>query len=227
VDDYNTLYRNLGKDLFEDATRRAGLAQPTWLYLGWGTGFGDFDRDGRPDIAVVNGHVYPQVDTLNLPSKWHMPPQVFHNAGSGRFEELPRAAVPGAAAGRGLALADFWNDGTLGFVVNNLDGAPALYRHGPSPRRWVELILEGARVRDATGARVAIGWSGGRALALVASGGSYLSSHDRRVHAGVGTAAAVDVEIQWPGGRTQVVRGLETNRLHRIREGAAPGAASR
>lgn len=221
VDDYNTLYRNLGKGLFSDVTRRVGLAQPTWLFLGWGTAFGDFDRDGRADIAVANGHVYPQVDTLKLPSKWHMPTQVFRNAGSGRFDELPRAAVPGTAAGRGLALADFWNDGGLGFVVNNLDGTPALYRPGASPGRYVELALDGARVRDATGARVEIRWSGGRALRLVASGGSYLSSHDRRVHAGVGDAKSVDVEILWPGGTRQTIRGLETNRLHHIREGEA------
>jgi hypothetical protein len=84
----------------------------------------------------------------------------------------------------------------------------------------VELRLEGERVRDATGARVEIRWNGGRAIKLVASGGSYLSSHDHRVHAGVGTAATVDVDVLWPGGRRQVVRGLETNRLHHIREGA-------
>ena len=95
VDDYNTLYRSLGKNLFGDLTRRAGLAQPTWLYMGWGTALADFDRDGRDDIVVVNGHVYPQVDTLKLPSKWRMPAQVFQNGGKGRFEELPRSAVPG------------------------------------------------------------------------------------------------------------------------------------
>ena len=222
VDDYNTLYRNLGKGLFADVTRRAGLAQPTWLYLGWGTAFADFDRDGRADITVANGHVYPQVDTLKLPSKWKMAPQVFRNAGTGQFDELPRDGVPGTDAGRGLAVADFWNDGRLGFIINNLDGTPALYRPSAPPGRYVELVLEGARVPDATGARVEIRWTGGRALRLVASGGSYLSSHDRRVHAGVGDAKSVDVEITWPGGTQQVVRGLETNRLHHIREGQSP-----
>jgi enediyne biosynthesis protein E4 len=221
VDDYNTLYRSVATGLFEDVTRRAGLAQPTWLYLGWGTAFADFDRDGRSDIVVANGHVYPQADTLKLPSKWKMPVQVFRNAGGGRFEELPRAAVPGVEAGRGLALGDFWNDGRLGFVINNLDGTPALYRPRATNHRYVELILDGARVRDATGARVDIRWNGGHAVRLVAAGGSYLSSHDRRVHAGVGAATSVDVEIVWPGGRRQSVRGLETNRLHRIREAAS------
>lgn len=221
VDDYNTLYRSLGKGLFEDVTRRAGLTQPTWLYMGWGTAFADFDHDGRDDIVVVNGHVYPQVDSLNLPSKWRMPPQVFRNAGDGRFVELPRAAVPGEAVGRGLAMADFWNDGRAGFVVNNLDGSPALYRPAAPAHRYVEVLLEGAGIRDATGARVDIRWEGGRATRFVASGGSYLSSHDRRMHAGVGSAAEVDVEILWPGGGKQSRRGLATNQLHRIRETSA------
>lgn len=218
VDDYNTLYRNLGKGLFADLTRRAGLAQPTWLYMGWGTAFADFDRDGRDDIVVVNGHVYPQVDTLKLPSRWRMPPQVFRNVGGGRFDELPRSAVPGEAVGRGLAIADFWNDGSAGVLVNNLDGIPALYRPAASANGYIELMLEGSPIRDATGTRVDIRWDGGRATRLIVSGGSYLSSNDPRVHAGVATARTVDVDIVWPGGARQRIRGLETNRLHRIRQ---------
>lgn len=222
VDDYNTLYRGLDRGLFADVTRHAGLSRPTWLQMGWGTAFGDFDRDGRLDIAVANGHVYPQIDSLNLPSKWRMPPQVFRNVGSGRFEELPRDALPGLAVGRGLAVADFWNDGGLGFVVNNLDGVPALYRPASTGHRYLELVLEGERIRDATGTRVEIRWKGGRATRLVASGGSYLSSHDPRVHVGVGAATTVDLDVLWPGGRRQTVSGLATNRLYRIREGMAP-----
>jgi hypothetical protein len=222
VDDYNTLYRALRPHQFADATRRSGLAQPTWLYMGWGTALADFDRDGRDDIIVVNGHVYPQVDTLKLPSKWRMPPQAFHNKGGGRFEEVPRGALPGEAVGRGLAVADFWNDGSLGVAVNNLDGVPALYRPRASANRYVEVLLEGARIADATGARVDLRWDGGRATRLVVSGGSYLSSHDPRVHAGVGSAKTVDVEIIWPGGQRQTLPALETNRLHRVREARAP-----
>jgi len=228
VDDYNTLYENLGGGVFEDATRRAHLVQPTWLYMGWGTAFADFDNDGRDELIVANGHVYPQIDTLNLPSKWKMPVQAFARTSDGVFEELPRAAITGqAAVGRGLALADYWNDGTIGAVINNLDGAPALYRAAAaskSSRGWIELSLEGARIRDATGARVACAWSGGQALGIVASGGSYLSSHDRRVHIGLGPAQAARCQIGWPGGRQQDVGLLAGNHAYRVREGAAPQA---
>jgi hypothetical protein len=220
IDDYNTLYRALEGGLYADVTRRTGLAQPAWLYMGWGTAMVDFDHDARLDIIVANGHVYPQVDTLKLPSGWRMPVQVFMNQG-GRFGELPRAAVPGMAVGRGLAVGDFWNDGRIGVVINNLDGHPALYRPHAVEGRYIELALEGETIRDATGARVHIRWDGGGTTRLVVSGGSYLSSNDPRVHAGVGSATAVDVEITWPGGQRQTVQRLETNRLHRIRQASA------
>lgn len=219
VDDYNTLYRNLGGGLFEDVTRQVRLSQPAWIYMGWGTGFADFDHDGDDDLVVANGHVYPQVDQLNLPSKWRMPVQAFINQGARGFDELAREALPGEAVGRGLALADFWNDGGIGFVVNNLDGKPALYRPSAASGNFIELVLEGKAVRDATGALITFTWKDGRALRVVASGGSYMSSHDRRVHAGVGTATTVEGEIRWPGGDVQPLGTLKTNRRYRVRQG--------
>jgi hypothetical protein len=222
VDDYNTLYHNLGGGLFEDVSRRARLAQPTWTYLGWGTAFADFDRDGREDLVVANGHVYPQVDTLKVVSRYRMPVQVFRNEG-GTFSKLPREAAPGeVAVGRGLALADFWNDGSLSFVINNLDGSPQLFRNRTTSGRWLELKLTGvASNRDAIGARVEARWPGGRALRAVASGGSYLSSHDPRIHLGVGEAGKVDLDVRWPSGRRQSFAATPTNRLYRLREGGA------
>ena len=219
VDDYNTLYRNLGDGLYEDVTRRVRLAQPAWNYMGWGTGFADFDNDGDDDLVVANGHVYPQVDSLKLPSKWRMPLQAFINHGARGFEELPRDALPGEAVGRGLTLADFWNDGHLGFVVNNLDGAPALYRPLTRAGNFIELLLEGNVIPDATGALVTIRWGEGQAIRYVASGGSYMSSHDRRIHAGVGAATTVQVAIRWPDGSVQSLGTIRSNRRYKVRQG--------
>jgi len=220
VDDYNTLYRSLGEGGFEDATRRSGLAQPTWLMMGWGTAFADVDLDGRPDLVVANGHVYPQVDRMRLPSKYRMPVQIFRNAGDGTFVELPRESAPGEAVGRGLAVADFWNEGRASFVVNNLDGTPFLFRNRTRGARAVRVLLEGSPPNPgAVGARVDATWPGGRATAVVASGGSYLSSHDRRVLLGVGAAEKVDLEVRWPSGRVQVVRSVATDRAYRLGEG--------
>ena len=219
VDDYNTLYRNLGGDLFEDVTRQVGLSQPTWIYMGCGTAFADFDRDGLDDLIVANGHVYPQVDRLNLPSRWRMPVQAFINRGVNRFEEVARDRLPGEAVGRGLAVADFWNDGRLGVAINNLDGTPALYRPIDAPGNYIELLLEGRTIRDATGAVATVTWNGGRALRIVASGGSYMSSHDRRIHAGVAVATEVSVEIRWPDGEVQTLSNLKVNQIYAVKQG--------
>ena len=221
VDDYNTLYRGRGPGAFEDVTRRARLAQPTWLLMGWGTAFADFDRDGRPDLVVANGHVYPQVDQLQIVSRYRMPVQVFRNEGDGTFAELPRAAAPGEAVGRGLAVGDFWNEGRLGFVVNGLDGAPLLFRNRTEGGGFVSLRLEGAKSnRDGVGARVTARWPGGTALALAAAGGSYLSSHDPRLHLGVGGARTVALEVDWPSGTRQQFTDVRAGRFYRLKEGA-------
>ncbi|HTL43926.1 MAG TPA: CRTAC1 family protein [Vicinamibacterales bacterium] len=223
VDDYNTLYENLGKGLFEDATRRARLVQPTWLYMGWGTAFADFDNDGRDEVIVANGHVYPQVDSLHTSSTWRMPVQVFVPAAAGTYQELPRKEVDGPdAVGRGLALADFWNDGRIGAVINNLDGTPSVYRADPPAGHWIELALQGVRIPDATGALVSCTWNGGRALRVVASGGSYMSSHDRRVHLGIGAAADAQCTIRWPGGRQQDLPRMPAGHLYAVTEAHAP-----
>jgi hypothetical protein len=219
VDDYNTLYRHLGDGLYEDATRRAQLAQPTRPYMGWGAAFADFDHDGRDDVAVANGHVYPQIDTLKLPAGYQMPLQVFRNAGDGAFQELPRDAAPGLAVSRGLAIADFWNDGRAGFVVNNLDGTPWLFGPAADTGRFIELLLDAPRNPGAIGAWVEITWPGGRAVRIVASGGSYLSSGDLRVHAGVGAAEKVTIEVTWPDGRRQRITDVPTSRIYHLVQG--------
>jgi enediyne biosynthesis protein E4 len=221
VDDYNTLYENLGRGLFEDATRQARLVQPTWLYMGWGTAFADFDNDGQDELIVANGHVYPQVDTLHLPSTWRMPVQVFVSRPDHTFEPLARTAIAGPdAVGRGLAVADFWNDGSIGAVINNLDGTPSLYRAAAGDRgHWIELSLEGARIRDATGALITCRRNGGQSLSIVASGGSYLSSNDRRVHVGLGAAANVQCRIRWSGGLQQDLAPLAAGHLYVVHEG--------
>jgi enediyne biosynthesis protein E4 len=223
VDDYNTLYRNLGDGRFEDITRRARLAQPTWLYMGWGTAFADLDLDGWPDLLVANGHVYPQVDTLRMPTRYRMPVQVFRNSGDGTFEELPRAAAPGEAVGRGLAVADFWNERRASFVVNTLDGPPMLFRSRGSTGRSISLRLQGLSPNtEAIGARVEATAGGRRLTAVVASGGSYLSSHDSRVLLGAGAARDVEVTVVWPDGRVQRCGPVETGHGYRLREGEKP-----
>ena len=128
-DDTSTLYRNNGDGTFEDVTSAAGLGLYT-KYLGWGTMFFDFDNDGWPDLLLVNGHVYPEVDKQHLGSD-----RIRSHASSitiSAMEPSPTSpisagpAITTVASSRGLAVGDLWNDGKLSAVISNMNAPPSL-----------------------------------------------------------------------------------------------------
>jgi enediyne biosynthesis protein E4 len=220
--DTNTLYKNLGNMFFADATLAAGLGGISLSYLGWGAHFADFDNDGLLDIFVSNGHVYPQVDRLNIGQKYLQRKELYRNLGDGKFEEIGRS-YPDlliAKAGRGSAVADFDNDGDLDAVVVNLNDRPSLYRSDGGGHHWIGFRLEGSRSnRSAIGARVEIETHGGVQMSEVYSGASYLSHDDLRVHFGLGAATRVDrVRIRWPNGNMQELEGFDADRYVTLRE---------
>ena len=127
-DDTSTLYRNNGNGTFDDVTYAAGLGLYT-RYLGWGTMFLDFDNDGWPDLLLVNGHVYPEVDKQNLGSSYEEPRILYHNNGNKTFSDISAQAGSGITAvhaGRGLAIGDLWNDGRTSAVITNMNANPSL-----------------------------------------------------------------------------------------------------
>ena len=127
-DDTSTLYRNNGDGTFTDMTYSAGLGINTDA-LGWGAMFADVDNNGWPDLLVVNGHVYPEVDSAKLGSTFREPRFLYYNLSNGRFKDLSKTSGPGLTeplSGRGLAIADLFNDGRLEAVVNNLSDRPML-----------------------------------------------------------------------------------------------------
>lgn len=227
-DDYNVLYRNDGDGNFSDITYRAGLGDPTIPFLGWGTGFLDFDNDGFPDIFVANGHVYPSVDQQDWGTTWAQRPQLFRNLDGRRFLEVPPATGSGLAdviPGRGAALGDLFNDGHIDVVINNIDSSPTLLRNVVNNNNhWITLKLVGGRnsPRDAIGTTVYVTAGGVRQRADVFSGGSYCSSSDQRLHFGLGSASKVDrVEIHWPSGRKKRFRCPESIALSQSWRGVA------
>src|SRR6266567_1052870 len=128
-DDYNTLYRNEGDAAFADVSFRAGIATLTIPFLGWGTGFLDYDNDGLLDIFVANGHVYPGVDLKDWGTTWAQRPLLLRNLDGSKFAEVPAATGSGLAvlvSARGAAFGDLFNDGHIDVVLNNLDSAPTL-----------------------------------------------------------------------------------------------------
>jgi enediyne biosynthesis protein E4 len=222
-DELETLYRNVGKGEFRDITTEAGLGKNT-RYVGWGCGFFDFDNDGWPDLLLVNGHAFPEVDRLKIDIHYREQAILYRND-MGKFVDITdTTAGPGlreAHSSRGLAFADYDNDGTLKALVNNQNEAPSLLRMASkSTNHWIELKLEGVKAnRSAIGARVKITAGGLVQMDEVRSGGSYLSQSDLRLHFGLGKAAKIDkIEITWPGGARQIEIAIPVDGLTLIRE---------
>ncbi len=146
-DDTSTLYRNNGNGTFDDVTYPAGLGLNT-KYLGWGAMFFDFDNDGWPDLLLVNGHVYPEVDSQHLGSTFQEPRILYHNNGNGTFTDISAAAGPGVttpASSRGMAIGDLWNDGQLSAVISNMNAPPSLLVNDVrNKNHWIAFHLIGA-----------------------------------------------------------------------------------
>jgi len=225
ADEYNTLYRNNGDYDFADVSAAAGVAQVSRPYVGWGTGFFDLDNDTWLDLLVVNGHVYPQIDTLSSGARYRQPKLLHINLGDGTFCDASQqggAALREPRTSRGAAFGDLDNDGHIDVVVNDLDGPPMLLRNeGGDGNHWVTLELAatkgnrlaiGARLRAVTGSVVQ--------TEEVRSGGSYLSQNDLRVHFGLGKYAKIDLlEIRWPDGRVEQIKDVGADKFYSILEG--------
>jgi hypothetical protein len=228
-DDTATLYRNNGDGTFDDVTYRAGLGLNT-QYLGWGTMFLDFDNDGWPDLLLVNGHVYPEVDSQHLGSNFQEPRILYHNNGDGKFTDISATAGPAitkAISSRGLAVGDLWNDGRMSAVVSNMNAPPSLLvNQVRTANRWVALRTIGTKSnRDGIGARIRAR-AGARTLVdEVRSGSSFDSNNDMRLHFGLGTAAKIDwVEVRWPSGLLEKFENVGVDGVRTLKEGTGTPA---
>jgi len=214
-DDTSTLYRNNGDGTYTDMTHAANLAINTDA-LGWGTMFADVDNDGYPDLLVVNGHVYPEVDSARLGSNYREPRFLYYNLGATtvppapvKFKDLSKSSGPGLTeplSGRGLAMADLFNDGRIEAVVNNLSDRPMLLVNvARNQNHWLGLQLTGkSSNRDAIGAHVTVIGTKRRWVDEVRSGSSYNSSNDLRLHFGLGSESSIKaIEVRWPNGAVE------------------------
>ena len=222
-DERSTLYTNRGDGDFDDSTVRYGLGVNT-RFVGWGCGFLDTDNDGWRDILLVNGHVFPEVETLvDSDLSYREPPVLYRSLLGRRFEDISASAGPGMRqerAARGLALADIDNDGRVEALINSQNERPALLvQQGSAAGNWIVLNLEGSvSNRSAIGAKVRVIAGAKTQRGEVRGGGSYLSQHDLRLHFGLGSATEVDLEVRWPSGADQRLEGLVAGQVHTIRE---------
>ncbi len=224
AEDANGLYHNSGKGNFDDVTRSSRLAVET-RYICWGAGMVDLDNDGNPDIFMVTGNVYPEVER-KLPQFANKTPRaLFRNLGNGTFEELGEQAGPGVLephCSRGCAFGDFDNDGDLDILIVNLNEPPSLLRNDlRGKQNWVKVKLEGVKSnRSAIGARVLVHYGGKVQAQALLSQSSFYSCNDPRLHFGLGSFGLVDIEVYWPNGLHERFKGVQANQLVTLREGA-------
>jgi hypothetical protein len=223
-DDTNVLYRNDDNGYFTDVTIRSGIGVET-RYVGWGTGMVDLDNDGLPDIFLVTGSVYPEVERKLPTYPFRTPRLIFRNLGEGRFEELideAGAGISATHASRGCAFGDFDNDGDVDILIMNMNEPPSLLRNDVSGTgHWLKVLLVGVKSnRSAIGARVTARYGGRVQAQDVTAQSSFYSVNDRRIHFGLGAAARADLAVRWPSGATEQISSVDANQLVVIREGA-------
>lgn len=221
-DDTPNLYHNNGDGSFEDRVYQSGLSAHM-QYLGWGAHFLDADNDGRKDIMIVDGHVYPEVDESKLPTRYKQPRLFYWNVGNGKFKDLSDAAGPGITTpnvSRGSSTGDLDNDGALEVVINNLGARPTLLKNYGTHKNWLLAKCVGTHCnRDAIGARVFVYVGGRRISGEVQGGTSFLSQNDQRLHFGLDRNSRYDhIEVLWPGGARERFAGGNANRVVVLKE---------
>jgi hypothetical protein len=224
-DETPTLYHNEGQGFFTDVTFPAGLAGAT-RSVKWGAAFLDFDNDGRPDILIVSGPIYPPgLNPRHGMSEVEGRRILYRNRGGGRFEDVSQRAGSGlieCRCGRGLAVGDIFHTGQVDGVISNINDRPTLISNqSPSPNSWLLIRLIGTKTNHAAiGSRVRVEADNRGQVQEVRSGGSFCSQSDLRLHFGLGRACeAQRIEVQWLSGAKETLEHVSANRLVTIQEG--------
>jgi hypothetical protein len=223
-EDFSTMYRGDGGGFFDDVSSATGVGESTYASLSWGTTLADLDNDGDQDLVIANGHIYPQVDTHpEFELTYAQRNQLLENDGTGQFRDVTDRAGPGFAqlrSSRGLAAGDYDNDGDLDLLVTHLDEPPSLLRNDSGGGAWLAVALE-APPGDGTviGAEVRLRIGDRTLIRDRASGGSFLSVHDPRLHFGLGQATRIDaLVVRWPDGNRTELRDLGVDQLITVRK---------
>jgi hypothetical protein len=224
----NIIFKNQGK-YFQESSAEANLIASHLSLLSFGCEFLDYDADGWPDIVVNNGHVEARRSRRDPGVSYEQRKQLLHNERDGTFRDISDSAALGALAvprvGRGLAIGDFDNDGRVDVLATNQDEAPQLLRNtSRSKNHWISLRMVGTKSnRDGLHARVVLetpGASQKPQVATVRAGSSYLSSSDRRLYFGLGSASTVSrATVTWPSGARDVVQNLSADAFYTVTEG--------
>jgi hypothetical protein len=210
-------FHNDGKGTFSAQELEAGFGAISGQSSGWGVGLEDFDNDGWKDAFIVQGHVFDNVEKYDSTLSYRELPLLALNH-KGHFERAESGSlVP--VAGRGAAFGDLNNDGWIDVVTSALGERPQLFLNRRGKSHWLTITLRGTRSnRDGFGARVQVNGQ----VRFATAAGSYLSSNDKRLHFGLGSAETAEIEILWPSGIHQIVRNVKTDQFMVIEESGKP-----
>jgi hypothetical protein len=220
----NRLYHNNGDGTFSDATYSSGIGNKAILLSGVAAKFVDYDNDGWPDILQANGAMLENVQLYHSLVSYKEPLLMFRNLGHGKFEKTSEslgADFNRPMAGRGLATADFLNDGQVGIAVNCRGDSPLVLRNDGTPNHWIEVLLIGTKSnRDGIGSVLRL-TSGGVVQVDQSKGGtSYMSASDPRIHFGLGKRSKIDsLQVTWPSGKIDKLTNVPIDTVIAVKEG--------
>ncbi|MCK4658831.1 MAG: VCBS repeat-containing protein [Phycisphaerae bacterium] len=249
VKEGNQLYRNMGDKTFTDIAKQVEVYDGGWC---WAGKFWDFDNDGDLDIMVADGYIsankddeyftklatevtqagFDPIDAHNWPYmgdstfSGYEGSRVWRNEGNEVFKEV--AAEIGLADirdGRGLAIADFDNDGDLDVYISNQGQISSFYRNDiGNKNNWLQLELTGTNCsRNAIGTRVILHCQGRMMIREVYGGNGGHCQCPFRLHFGLGQCQNIDsMEIRWPTGYVQKFENVKPNRLLKFTENTPP-----
>ena len=220
----NRLYHNNGDGTFTDATYSSGIGNKAILLSGVAAKFIDYDNDGWPDILQANGAMVDNVQLYHSLVTYKEPLLMFRNLGHGQFEKTSDTLGPDfnrPMVGRGLATADFFNDGQIGIAVNCRGDSPVILRNEGTSNHWLEVLLIGTKSnRDGIGSLLKLS-SGGVVQVDQSKGGtSYMSASDPRIHFGLGKRSKIDsLQITWPSGKVDKLTDVPVDSVIAVKEG--------
>ena len=221
----NRLYHNNHDETFDDATNSSGIGNKANSLSGVATKFLDYDNDGWPDICQLNGAMVDNVKLYHSEVSYEEPLLMFRNLGQGKFEKVSEqlgADFIHPVAGRGLAVADFDNDGDVDLAVNSRGDFPELLRNdGGNANHWLEVKLIGTKSnRDGVGAVLKLTSEGITHIEQAKGGMSYMSAQDPRIHFGLGRRKTIEsLEITWPSGAVDKLTSVPIDQIIAVKEG--------